>query len=72
MDEATCYRHFTPLLDEEERVKLDAVHELTATMAGTTSCLLTWDNLVARARFGSQCSKLAPGHHALAITGFGP
>ena len=72
MDEATCYRHFTPLLDEEERVKLDAIRELTATMAGTTSCLLTWDNLVARARFGSQCSKLAPGRHAFAITGFGP
>ena len=72
MDEAACFRHFTPLLDEEERRRLDAVRELTATIGGTTDSLLTWENIVARARFGSQCSKLAPDRSALAITGFGP
>ena len=34
--------------------------------------LLTWENLMARARFGSQCSKLMPGRNPFAITGFGP
>ena len=72
VDEAACFRHFTPLLDEEERMRLDAVRELTATIGGTTDSLLTWDNLVARARFGSQCSKLAPGRNPFTITGFGP
>ena len=71
VDEAACYRHFTPLLDEEERMCLDAIRKLTATLSGTTDCLLTWENLVSRARFGSQCSKLAPGRHPFAITGFG-
>ena len=72
VDEAACYRNFTPLLNKEECMQLDAVHELTATLGGTMYCLLTWENLVSHARFGSQCSKLAPGHHSFAITGFGP
>ena len=53
VEETTCFRHFTQLLDEEERMCLDAVHKLTATIGGTTESLLTWENLVARARFGS-------------------
>ena len=70
--ETTCYRHFTPLLDEEERARLDAVHELTATIGNTTSGLLTYESLVSRAWFGTTCSKLAPGCSAFTITGFGP
>ena len=69
--ETTCCRHFTPLLDEDERARLDAVRELTATLGGTTTGLLTWDSLVSCARFGMTCSKLAPGRHAFHITGFG-
>ena len=72
VDKAACYQHFTPLPDKEECMHLDAIHELTATLGGTTDCLLTWENLVSHARFGSQCSKLAPGRHPFAITGFGP
>ena len=49
MEEAACYHHFTPLLGEEERMRLDAVRELTVTIGGTTDGLLTWENLVARA-----------------------
>ena len=61
VEETTCFRHFTPLLGEEERMRLDSVCKLTATIGGTTESLLTWENLVARARFGSQSSKLTPG-----------
>ena len=71
-DEAACYCHFIPLLDEEECMCLDAVCELTATLSGTMNYLLMWENLVSRARFGFQCSKLAPGPHPFAITGFRP
>ena len=60
VDEAAFYCHFSPLLDEEECMRLDAFHELTDTLGGTTDCLLTWENLFSRARFGSLCSKLAP------------
>ena len=31
-----CWRHFTPLLDVNERARLDEVMELTATMGGPT------------------------------------
>ena len=41
------------MLDEEECMRPDAVCKLTATIGGTTESLLTWENLVARARFGS-------------------
>ena len=71
-EETTCFRQFTPLLDEEERMHLDTVHELTATIRGTTESLIMWENLMARARFGSQCSKLVPGRNPFAITGFRP
>ena len=72
MGEATCFRHFTPLLDEEERARLDVVQELTATIGNTTLGLLTWESLVLHACFGTTCSKLAPGRSAFTITGFGP
>ena len=41
-------------------------------MGGCTEGLLTWESLTARARFGAQCTKLAPGHNNLMILGFGP
>ena len=72
IDERTCFRYFTPLLDEEERARLDAVRELTVTMGGCTEDLLTWESLTARARFGAQCTKLAPGRNNLMISGFDP
>ena len=46
---AQCYRHFLPLLDEDERAKLDDVLEFAATMGGPEAMGgLTWDNLVWR------------------------
>ena len=59
-------------LHEEERNRLDAVHEFTMTIGNTTSGLLMWESLVLRAHFGTTCSNLAPGHSAFTITGFGP
>ena len=42
-----CYRHFLPLLDEDERAKLDDMFEFAATMGGPEAMGgLTWDNLV--------------------------
>ena len=48
------------------------MRELTATMGGCTEGLLTWESLKAWARFGAQCTKLAPGRNNLMISGFGP
>ena len=72
IEERTCFQHFVPLLDEEERAHLDAVRELTATMGGCTEGLLTWESLTAWARFRVQCTKLAPGHNNMMISRFGP
>ena len=41
-------------------------------MGGCTEGLLTWESLTAWARFGAQCTKLAPGCNNLMILGFGP
>ena len=51
---------------------MDAVRELTTTLGGCTEGLLMWESLTARARFGAQCTKLAPGRNNLMISGFGP
>ena len=72
INECTCFQHFTLQLDKEEQAHPDTVRELTNTMGGCTECLLTWESLTAWARFGAQCTKLAPGHNNLMILGFGP
>ena len=53
VEETTCFRYFTPLLDEEKCMRLDAVCKLTATIGETTESPLTWENLVSHAKFGS-------------------
>ena len=41
-------------------------------MGGYTEGLVTWESMTAQARFGAQCTKLAPGCNNLMISGFGP
>ena len=72
---AQYYHHFLPLLDEDERAKLDDVLEFAATMGGPEAMGgLTWDNLVCRAQHANIARKLAPEQAKMhtRITGFGP